>query len=288
LGSNRNFDAEAGVFFLLMHFRKLPHKRLFLTYFFVIFVICARPAHAQQRPLLTEDPRLIPAGSLDVEAGFGFEKNAVYTVSNLEGNHVALLPLGLNFGLGDNAEFQMNWTVHDYLHTADDVWHSDFGDVSLSTKMKIAGESHTVPSISFRPTVILPNASQHSGLGLNTTRFFANVLLGKTIGRLYVYGNIGFGIIDDPTVADAQNDPLTYGFATMILITPKVNWVSEINGLKNPRESPTLGSESRSQVRSGLQITAGGIRWDVGLLAGLTKFDPDYGIVFGMTKRFKK
>ena len=271
-----------------MYLRMFLYKRLLLSFSFISFLLCATSVHAQQRPLLTEDPRLIPSGSLDVEAGFGFEKNAVYTVSKLEGNHVALLPLGLNFGLGDNAEFQMNWTVHDYLHTADDVWHSDFGDVSLSTKMKVAGESHAVPSISFRPTVILPNASQNSGLGLNTMRFFANVLLGKTIGRLYVFGNFGFGIIDDPTVAEAQNDPLTYGFATMIWITPKVNWVSEINGFKNPRESPALGSESRSQVRSGFQLEASGIRWDVGLLAGLTKFDPDYGIVFGMTKRFKK
>ncbi|HET9131447.1 MAG TPA: hypothetical protein VFO86_10890, partial [Terriglobia bacterium] len=184
-----------------MSFRKLTYQHLLSGISFVILMICARPAHAQQRPLLTEDPRLIPSGSLDVEAGVGFEKNAVYTVSGLEGNHVALLPLGLHFGLGDNAEFQMNWTVHDYLHTADDVWHNDFGDVSLSTKMKVAGESHRFPSMSFRPTVILPNANQHSGLGLNTTRFFANVLMGKTVGKLYLYGNIGFGIIDDPTVA---------------------------------------------------------------------------------------
>jgi hypothetical protein len=288
LGSKSNFDSEAGVFFLTMHLRKLSYKRLLFSLSFVILLMCGKLAYAQQRPLLTEDPRLIPAGSLDFEAGFGFEKNAVYTVSNLEGNHVALFPLGLNFGLGDNAEFQMNWTVHDYLHTADDVWHSDFGDVSLSTKMKVAGESGKVPSISFRPTVILPNANQHSGLGLNTTRFFANVLLGKTIGRLYVYGNIGFGIVDDPTVADAQNDPVTYGLAAIIPVASKVNWVSEINGVNNPRESPALGSESRSQARSGFQIEASGIRWDVGLLAGLTKFDPDYGIVFGMTKRFKK
>jgi hypothetical protein len=271
-----------------MHLRKLFYLFRLSTLFIVILLTCARPANAQQRPLLTEDPRLIPAGSVDVEAGFGFEKNAVYTVSNLEGNHIALLPLGAHFGLGDNAEFQMNWTVHDYLHTPDDVWHSDFGDVSLSTKMKVAGESHKVPSISFRPTVILPNATQHSGLGLNTTRFFANVLLGKTIGRSYMYGNIGFGIMDDPTIADAQNDPVTYGFATIIRVTPKVNWVSEINGLKNTREHPSPGIESRSQVRTGFQIQAAGIRWDVGLLAGLTKFDPDYGIVFGMTKRFRK
>src|SRR5204863_1429854 len=96
--------------------------------------------HAQQRPLLTEDPRLVPSGALDVETGFVSEKRSVYTLSGLQGTHVALLPSGLNFGLGDLAEFQMDGTLHDYLRTSDGVWHRDFGHLALSTKMKTAGE----------------------------------------------------------------------------------------------------------------------------------------------------
>jgi hypothetical protein len=251
-----------------------------------IILIGGSSVYAQQRPLLTEDARLIPPGSVELETGFTYEDQAVYTLSGLEGTHLALLPSGVHFGLGDRAEFQMTGTVQDYLKAADDVWHSDFGDISLSTKMKIVGESHNVPIISFRPTVILPNANQASGLGLNTTRFFASVLAGKTVGKSFLFGNIGFGIMDDPTIAGEQNDVLTYGLAAIVPIAAHFKLVGEINGVNNPRNSgPAPGSETRSQVRSGLQIDAAGFRWDVGVLAGLTSLDPRIGVTFGLTKR---
>ena len=101
--------------------------------------------YAQQRPLLTEDARLIPAGSVELETGFTYEDQAVYTISGLEGTHIALLPSGVHFGLGDRAEFQMTGTIQDYLKPADNTWHNDFGDISLSTKMKIASESGKIP-----------------------------------------------------------------------------------------------------------------------------------------------
>jgi hypothetical protein len=246
----------------------------------------ASSLHAQQRPLLTEDARLIPSGSVELETGFTYEDQAVYTVSGLEGTHIALMPSGVHFGLGDRAEFQITGTIQDYLKPADNTWHNDFGDISLSTKMKIASESGKVPIISFRPTVVLPNANQASGLGLNTTRFFASVLMGKTIKKSFLYGNVGLGIMDDATIAGEQNDVLTYGVAAIVPLGAHFKWVGEVNGLKNPRKrGPAPGSESRSQVRTGLQIDAAGFRWDVGALAGLTSFDPNWGITFGLTKR---
>ena len=247
-----------------------------------------KAVQAQQRPLLTEDPRLIPAGALDTGIGFGYEKRAVYTLSHLQGDHVALLPGGLNFGLGDRAEFQLNGTLHDYLRTSNGRWHRDFGDISLSTKMKIVGESRRTPAISFRPTVVLPNANQGSGLGLNTTRFFASVLAGKTVGKAFVFGNIGSGIMDNPTHAGAQDDVLTFGLASIVPIASHVNWVAEFNGMQNPLNNPAPGSETRRQLRSGFQIEAAGVRWDVGVVAGLTNLDPRYGFSFGVTKRFKR
>jgi len=245
-------------------------------------------ANAQQRPLLSEDPRLIPAGALDVETGFSFEKRAVYTLSSLQGNHVALLPTGLHFGLGERAEFQMTGTLHDYLHTSNGIWYKDFGDISLSTKMKVVGESHRLPVIAFRPTVTLPNANQASGLGLNTTRFFASVLAGKSMGKAFVFGNIGTGIMDNPTHAGVQDDVLTFGLAATVPIAFRLNWLGEFSGLKNPRDNPAPGSESRRQLRTGIQATSLGVRWDAGVMAGLTHLDPRYGLTFGMTKRFGK
>ena len=154
--------------------------------------------------------------------------------------------------------------------------------------MKMFGESPKVPIISFRPTVVLPNANQGSGLGLNTTRFFASLLVGKTFGKAFVFGNAGIGILDKPTTAGAQDDVWTYGLASIFPLATHVSLAGEIHGLQNPRHNPAPGSETRRQIRAGLQIEAAGVRWDVGALAGLTDFDPKYGILFGVTTRFKK
>jgi hypothetical protein len=241
---------------------------------------------AQQRPLVTEDPRLIPAGAIDVEAGMTYEHDAVFTISGLRGDHVALLPSALNFGLGDRAEFQIGGVVRDYLKTSDGSWRKDFGDISLSTKIKILGETKRAPAVAFRPTVVLPNANQSSGLGLNTTRFFANVLLGKTLSKVFVFGNVGVGILDDPVRVAQQNDVLTGGIAALLPVSSHLRVLAEFNGMHNPRTLPSPGSESRGQGRVGMQIEAKGIRWDVGLLAGVTDVDPQIGFTAGLTKRF--
>ena len=249
-------------------------------------LLVSQSALGQQRPLVTEDPRLIPTGAVDVETGVTYERDARFTISGLSGSHVALLPSGLNFGLGDRAEFQMGGVVRDYLKTADGVWHQDFGDLSLSTKIKILDETKRAPVVSFRPTVVLPNANQASGLGLNTTRFFASVLLGKTIGKAFLFGNVGLGILDDPVRAAQQNDVLTGGIAAVLSVSSRVRLLAEFNGTHNPRNLPSPGSESRGQVRAGMQIEANGVRWDVGILGGVTDVDPKIGFTAGLTKRF--
>ena len=249
-------------------------------------VLFESSAGAQQRPLLTEDPRLIPAGALDVETGISYAKDTVFTISGLRGDHVALLQSALHFGLGDRAEFQIGGAVHDYLKSSDGVWHQDFGDLSLSTKIKIVDESRKAPLIVFRPTMILPNANQTSGLGLNTTRFFASVLAGKTIGRAFVFANIGIGILDDPIRVAQQNDVLTDGVAATLPIATHVRLLAEFNGVQNPRRRPSPGSETRGQIRGGVQIEAKGVRWDVGVFAGVADVDPRVGVTAGLTKRF--
>ena len=257
-----------------------------ITQLIVICMFFHSVAAAQQRPLVTEDPRLIPVGALDVETGVSYGKDEVFTISGLQGSHVALLPTVLHFGLGDRAEFQIGGVVHDFLKTPDGAWHQDVGDLWLATKIKILGESGRTPFISFRPAVVLPNANQASGLGLNTNRFFASVLAGKTVGKLFVFGNIGLGILDDPVRVAQQNDVLTGGIAAMFPVSSRVHVVGEFSGVKNPRDSPTPGSESRGQVRGGLQLEAKGVRWDVGVFGGLTRIDPTVGITAGLTKRF--
>src|SRR4026209_2998117 len=70
-------------------------------------VLCARTAGAQQRPLTTEDPEVIGAGRVLVEAGVESGQNARYFLSGLNGDRVAM-PVGVSVGLGNIAELQLD------------------------------------------------------------------------------------------------------------------------------------------------------------------------------------
>jgi len=238
---------------------------------------------------MTEDPRLIATGSFITEAGFGYFRRARFPVSRLGGDQFSVLVNGLNFGLGPRAEFQINGVVQNFLrvHENGSGWRNDWGDISLSTKIKIVDETPVLPVVSFRPTVVLPNTDDARGIGSNSMQFFGNILAGKNIGPSFLYGNIGLGILTDTVSVRAQQDVLAYGIAAVLPISSRISLLSEWSGLDNPREHPTPGGEDRSQVRLGVQVRASGVRWDVGATAGLTRLDPRTGVVFGLTKEFR-
>ena len=50
----------------------------------------------------------------------------------------------------------------------------------------------------------LPNASNESGLGLDTTDFFVSGLFGKTVQSIRFVGNVGLGILADPVRGDRR------------------------------------------------------------------------------------
>ena len=253
-----------------------------------ILILFSTLASAQQRPLLTEDPRLIAEGMVVTELGMGYQHEAKFPVSGLTGDLYSILENGVHFGVGKRAEFQMTGILHYYLKLANDAGsRNDWGDLSLSTKIKIVSEGHSVPDISFRPTVELPNSSQTKGIGTDGTDFYANLLFGKRAGPAYVFGSIGLGILDDPTRAAAQHDFLTYGIATTVPAGSRVNILGEWNGRHNGMTYPSVGGESRGEVRFGAQMKAGGMRWDAAVTAGTTDWDHKVGFTAGVSKEFQ-
>jgi hypothetical protein len=244
------------------------------------------PVFGQQRPLLTEDPRLIPNGAFVMESGFGFEHNARFPLSGVKGDQYSVMVNGLNFSLGPRAEFQINGTIQNFVKDQS-KWRNDWGDWSISTKIRLVPETAVLPIISFRPTMVLPNTNDTRGIGTDSTQVFGSLLMGKSAGPAFVFGNVGIGILTDTVRVRSQQDVLTYGLAGVLPISSRVSLLSEVNGRKNPRTDPSPGTESRSQVRVGMQFRTGGVRWDVAGTAGLTHFDAGGGVVFGLTKEFR-
>ena len=152
----------------------------------VALLLCfASVAHAQQRPLLTEDVDIIPPGTIRIEAGIDFMQGANYTVSGIRGDLTRVGVIGINFGMGPNVEFQIEGVAQNYLSInsrgpsaiplnlapgANST--NDTGDFTISAKFKLRNETRRGPSLGFRFGVQLPNSSQGTGIGLNQTNAY--------------------------------------------------------------------------------------------------------------------
>jgi hypothetical protein len=258
-------------------------------------------AAAQQRPLVTEDPETIGAGRILIEGGVDYARDARFPVSGLEGHRLRLPTVGLSFGLSSIAELQIDGGIYNRLTitdrdpaaplaalvTATGDSTASVEDLVVATKVRVLSEGTSRPSMGLRFATRLPNASNESGLGLDTTDFYASMLLAKTVESVRVVGNIGLGILGDPTQGDRQNDVLTYGVSFARALTFSTEIVGEVNGRLNVREGTAPpGTETRGTLRLGARYTTGTLRVDGAVLFGATGDDPGIGMTAGFTYVF--
>ncbi len=250
---------------------------------------------AQQRPLRTDDAELVKTGRVRLEFGMEFLQDQQFPLSGLEGDLTRVGVTGIHVGMGEYAEFQLSGVIHDFLSVTDRTQPilppdfsgnstSDFGDLILATKLKLAREKGARPALAFKFAVQLPNASNESGLGTDTTRFYGSLLASKHFGKLQLLGNVGIGILDSPVQPNSQSDLVTYGAAAIVPLKPKINLVGEVSGRGGDQEP---GSESEAQARLGVQFWAAGLRWDIAGIAGLQEFDARSGVTIGLTYEFQ-
>ena len=266
----------------------------------LVLSLAGSRAFAQQRPLVTEDPESVGAGRVLVEGGFDAAHGVQYPVSGLEGNLLRLPTLGVSLGISSIAEIQIDGGLYDRLSissreaaplsnllTVTGAQTHDVSDIVIGTKVRLLSEQGGRPSVGLRFATKLPNASNESGLGLDTTDFFASLLAAKSVQSLRVVANIGFGILGDPTSGNRQNDVITYGASVARAVTPRAELVGELNGRASTRSAGALpGTESRSHLTAGARFTSGSIRFDAGVLVGLTSVGPTIGATGGFTYVF--
>jgi hypothetical protein len=261
----------------------------------------ATAAFAQQRPLVTEDPETIGAGRILLEGGLDWADNMQYPASGLEGNLLRLPTLGLSFGISSIAEFQIDGGLYDRLsisrrdptaplaglvtETGDTT--SDISDVIVGTKIRILAEGPRRPAFGLRFATKLPNASNESGLGLDTMDFYGLLLGAKTVESIRVVANIGAGILSDPIQGNRQNDLFLYGVSFARAMSQKAELVGELNGRWSTRSGEAFpGTETRGRLLLGGRFTQGSVRLDAGVFFGLTSIDPTIGFTGGVTYVF--
>jgi hypothetical protein len=249
---------------------------------------------AQQRPLVTQDPEVIGAGRVLLEAGLESGTNIKYPVSGLTGDRWAL-PVGVTLGLGTNVELEIDagyqWLAIDRRDFAPldarvraGSSTSDVVDAVIATKIRVATEGRRRPAIGVRLATELPNASNESGMGLDTLNFGGSLLMGKTFGATRVAGNAGVMILSDVLQGSLQHDAFVGSLSVVQTLTPAVGLAGEFWMRKVLfADVPPIGAEPRGQGRLAVRYTRGGWRMDGGVLVGATRQDPDFGVVLGLT-----
>jgi len=262
----------------------------------------ASPASAQQRPNITEDPETVGSGRVLVEAGFDYEHDAKFPLSGLTGNLFSLPNLGFSIGVSSIVELQVDGGLYQSLSITKQVpapftpildfegdKTSSVRDLQVGAKVRFLSEAPGRPALGFRFSTRLPNASNESGLGRDTTDFSSSFLIGKTVQSVRLVGNAGLGILGDPTRGDRQGDVLQYGFSVARAVRQGVEIVGEINGRLQPQEDETAppGTDSRAAVRVGGRFTHRTVRIDGGIILGMTSRDPSFGFTAGVTWVFR-
>ncbi|HXN21231.1 MAG TPA: hypothetical protein VOA41_00650 [Candidatus Dormibacteraeota bacterium] len=268
----------------------------------VVFGAAAASGAAQNRPSRTADAEIIEAGTLRAEVGFEFLQDIDFPLSGLSGDLTSVGVTNLRLGLGKIVEVQLDGAIQNFLDVkkhgvsyvpdlrlSDTNSTHDIGDFSLATKIRMLSEAERRPALGLRFGFKLPNSKQSHGIGTNTLNVFGLFIMQKHFGRLNIYGNSGLAILQAPNGKFSQNDELLYGTAFNYPVHRLVNVVGEVAGRYNARKINVnlVGTESQSQARLGVQILAGGFRWDFAGIAGISKNDARSGFTFGVSKDFK-
>ena len=266
----------------------------------IISCAVAVPAFAQQRPLVTEDPEPIGAGRVLVEGGFDMAHDYQSTVSGLKGNLISIPTIGISVGLSSIAELQIDGAIYNSLSITSrnagapnaslltvigDSTH-DVSNAVIATKIRMFAETASRPAVGIRFAMKLPNASNEKGIDLDTTDVFGELLFAKTVQSIRVVGNLGAGILTNPTSGIGQNDVLLYGLSFARAVTQEAELVGEVNGRVSTRSTPFPGTESRGILKVGGRFTHGPARFDAGVFLGVTSIDPTLGFTVGFTYVF--
>ncbi len=259
----------------------------------VLWTAAASVASAQQRPLVTEDPETIGAGNILIEGGFDSAARRRLSGVRADGQPAAAadarrqLRVQLDPGAADRRRALQPSQHHvdssrrrlsDKLEfTGDDT--SDVEDIVVATKIRFVSEGPGRPGIRRPPRDEAADRQQRERTRARHDGFLRRrACLARPCRSVRIVGNFGLGILSDPVEGDRQNDVLTYGLSFARALSQGFEFVGEINGRLNTRDERTPpGTETRSAIRAGVRFTHAAVRFDGGLIFGLTSRDPSFG-----------
>src|SRR5688572_27503061 len=163
-------------------------KRLALMLMLCISAVIS--GTAQQRPLLTDDVDITPAGAIEIAAGVDFFQDAKFPLSGITGELTRIGDIRLRTGFASNVELQIEGTIQNFVAinsrgpsaiplnvTGNST--NDFEDFTVSAKVKLRNEGKIMPALGLKFGFQMPNTDQARGIGLNQINVFTKILVQK-------------------------------------------------------------------------------------------------------------
>jgi hypothetical protein len=242
----------------------------------------AERATAQTRPLQTEEAHTGRPGRLVLETGASFISSEPNFVTGLPRDRWDAPVFNVVYSPAANVELDLEWVAR--VIAVDDPRFgttSDWGDVTLRSKVRLVDEYRSRPAVALRFGVTLPETAVDEGLGPNMLRMMMQAMASKTFSRFQVHANAGFAIQDVPLTDNLQSDFLAYGVAVGYTATEKLDVLAEVAGLVGHAH---VGADQHNEIRAGVRY--GGrskLRWDLALRRGLSEADGNWGFTAGVT-----
>jgi hypothetical protein len=247
----------------------------------------AGPAGAQTRPLQTEEATTAPAGQIVFETGFQAIAAEPSYITRIERTRWDGPLLRLVYSPADSVELDLEWVAAVGALVADGERRvSDFGDVSLRTKLRLLKGRGRRPTLAARFGVILPQTSYEDkqfrplSLGPNTIRVYVEALLTQPVGLLRLDVNAGLFIHDEVSELHNQIDFLSYGLAARWSLGPGWEIVGEVAGRAGQAKPD---APERSEARIGVRFSRGRLRADAAVRRGLIDEQGTWGGTAGLT-----
>ena len=222
---------------LVVYWRMRPKQATGLRKVFWMLALTTLAFHARaDSPFYTDDPEFSP----------GWENKYGFTAEHNSGGNAWALPvLDLNYAIVPNV--RLNLTLAGRLlepKVGPTVY--GFADTEFKIKWRFidADTNSWLPSIGIAPKAFFPTSDEKRGLGDGVYRAQLPLQFGKTIGRFYNWGEVGYQMAFDKKASDVGYYGIgtLYNFNSHFALGTEIFGYTPIDDRKNHQWLTTLGA----------------------------------------------
>jgi hypothetical protein len=230
---------------------------------------------AQRPVILTEEGGTLGAGHVVFGVGIEYFSKHRPPEGNFPESELRLMVASSHMGVAENVDFNLDWRGGLFARFPSGASGFDWGDLVISSKIRILRENDIVPALSIRSSVKLPNTSYFPyKLGSDQTDYFLHALATKQWSWVRTSVNLGFGIVGDPLKPGRQDDLYMFSGVAIFPFNENVRGFVELNGFKGHLEYDKV------VARVGTSVKLSGLTWSAYSGFRLTGDNKDFGTAF--------